>query len=68
MVWNWGLRAGEHRTEALRLGLQDDRPGPGQQAASRGIIVAREAYRRGASITVNWVPGHAGVLGNEIAD
>ena len=55
-------------SQAVMTRLQDDRPGPGQQAAVRGILVAREAYRRGASITVNWVPGHAGVLGNEVAD
>ena len=54
--------------QAAMTRLQDDRPGPGQQRASRGIMFARGAYRKGASITVSWVPGHAGVLGNEIAD
>ena len=55
-------------SQSVMTRLQDDRPGPGQQAAVRGILVARDAYRRGASITVNWVPGHVGVLGNEVAD
>ena len=48
--------------------LQDDRPSPGQQVATRGILVAREAYKRGADISINWVPGNAGVPGNEMAD
>ena len=48
--------------------IQDDRPGPGQQAAVKGIRVAKEAYKRGASINISWAPGHAGVQGNEVAD
>ena len=55
-------------SQAAMLRIQDDRPGPGQQAAVRGIRVAEEAYRRGASININWVPGHAGVPGNKVAD
>ena len=55
-------------SQAAMARLQDDRPGPGQQMASRGIAVAREAYRRGASISVSWIPGHAGAPGNEVAD
>ena len=55
-------------SQAEMTRLQDDRPGPGQRAASGGILIAREAYRRGASITISWVPGHAGVPGNEVAD
>ena len=55
-------------SQAAMLRLRDDRPGPGQRVATRGILVAREAIRRGADITISWVPGHAGVPGNEIAD
>ena len=55
-------------SQAAMLRLRDDRPGPGQGMAVRGIKMAREAIRRGASITIRWVPGHAGVPGNEIAD
>ena len=55
-------------SQAAIIRLQDDRPGPSQKTASRGIVFAKGAYRKGASISVNWVPGHAGVLGNEVAD
>ena len=65
--WQNKLQSRHHRTHTSD-NLQDDRPGPGQQATVRGILVAKEAYRRGASITINWVPGHAGVPGNEVAD
>ena len=34
----------------------------------RGIVAATRAHRRGATISVHWVPGHAGIVGNEIAD
>lgn len=36
--------------------------------ATRGILLAKEAVKRGTTITVRWIPGHAGVPGNEIAD
>ena len=36
--------------------------------AVRGIIGAMKTYQKGASISISWVPGHAGVVGNEIAD
>ena len=54
-------------SQASMLRLRDDRPSSGQHMAVRGIKIAKEAVRRGASITISWVPGHAGVQGNEIA-
>ena len=55
-------------SQAAMNRLLDDRPGPGQQMAIRGIIGATRAYQQGADISIHWVPGHAGVVGNEIAD
>ena len=55
-------------SQAAMTRLRDDRPGPGQRMATRGIPLARETIQRGASVTIRWMPGHAGVLGNEIAD
>lgn len=55
-------------SQAAMTRLQDDRPGPGQHMATRGIRLATETTRMGATITIRWEPGHAGVLGNEIAD
>ena len=56
-------------SQAAMRRIQDDRPGPGQSLARRGILVARQGIRdRGASIRVEWIPGHSGILGNELAD
>ena len=46
----------------------DDRPGPGQQEAIRSILRAGRLHQREASISIHWVPGHAGITGNEVAD
>ena len=49
--------------------LRDDRAGPGQALARRGIRAARLGiYDRGASVRVIWIPGHQGIPGNELAD
>ena len=55
-------------SQAAMRRILDDSPGPGQAMAIRGIIGATRTCRGGASISVHWVPGHAGVVGNEIAD
>ena len=49
--------------------LQDDRSGPGQQLARRGIRIACAGVRgKGPQIQIEWISGHAGILGNELAD
>ena len=49
--------------------LRDDQPEPGQERARRGIRVACTGIRdRGVSFRIEWVPGHVGVPGNELAD
>ena len=55
-------------SQAAMRRILDDRPGPGQAMAVRGIIGATRTHRSGAVISVHWVPGHTGVTGNEIAD
>ena len=55
-------------SQAAMNRLLDDRPGPGQLMAVRGIIGATRIHQQGADISIYWVPGHAGVVGNEIAD
>ena len=56
-------------SQAAMSRIQDDSPGPGQSLASRGIRVARAGiYDKGATVSIQWVPGHREVTGNELAD
>ena len=55
-------------SQAAMRRLIDDRPGPGQREAVRGILGAGRILQREADISIHWVPGHGGIAGNEIAD
>ena len=51
------------------LRLRSNTPGPGQGLARRGIRLSRAIFEApGASVSIHWISGHAGVKGNELAD
>lgn len=67
-----GRPAAEYRvftgSQAAMRRILTDASGPGQRLARRAIRVARALSSRGVSVSIFWVPGHAEVLGKEIAD
>ena len=56
-------------SQATMARLRNDQPGPGHEMARRAIGIARAGiHERGARVQVLWVPGHARVPGNGLAD
>lgn len=56
-------------SQAAMEGLMDDRPGPGQDLARRGIeVTSRGIHDREGHIRIARIPGYRGIPGNEIAD
>ena len=56
----------DNQAAIYRLKTLSDRPG--QECQIRTGLATELAIRKGASITINWVPGHTNVPGNELAD
>ena len=42
--------------------------GPGFGIVSQSISIAQKLTEKGAKVLINWIPSHAGILGNKKAD
>ena len=55
-------------SQAAIARLRHTQPGPGQALVVQAHAIAKKLHAQGHQPTVQWVPGHAGVEGNERAD
>jgi hypothetical protein len=54
--------------QAALARIQHNRMGAGQAMASRTIRLDEQLHELGLKVEYRWVPGHAGIEGNEVAD
>ena len=65
----WSRFQNLHRLAGGDDQTTEHQPGPGQELARRGIQAAKTGIiGRGSRVQIEWVPGHARVTGNELAD
>ena len=54
--------------QATSARLRHTQPGPGQALAIQAHVIAKRLHFQGHQPTIRWVPGHAGLEGNEGAE
>ena len=55
-------------SQATIARLRHTQPGPGQALAIQAHAIAKRLHTQGRQPTIQWVPGQAGIEGNEKAD
>lgn len=55
-------------SQAAMKRVETDSPGSGRDMAIEIIDLASKLYEQENTLTVRWVPGHCGIIGNQIAD
>ena len=56
----------DNQAAILRLANLSDNPG--QSCQIRAMIASERIMTKNATLSLNWIPGHSGIKGNEVAD